>query len=103
MTDDGQCAHVHSTDLLFQYESSEDNETCGGKDSPAAEKVLKENQPRTVYLITYSQADIRVIPTRQAFEDKVLNLEALRATDAFEVSVDVRTGKALIWPNGGKV
>ena len=34
--------HVHSRDLLFQYESSEDNETCGGEDSPGAEKVFKE-------------------------------------------------------------
>ena len=30
-------------DLLPQYESSEDNETCGGEDSPGAEKVFKES------------------------------------------------------------
>ena len=51
-------------DLLSQYKSSKDNKTCGGKDSPGAEKVFRENQPHTVYLIVYSQADIRlrVIP-----------------------------------------
>jgi len=70
-------------DLLSQYESSEDNETCDVDDSPGADKGLKENQPRTVYLITYSQADLRAIPTRQAFADVVL--EAVKATDASEV------------------
>ena len=40
--------HVHSMDLLSQYESSEDNETCGCEDTLGEEKVLKENQPRTV-------------------------------------------------------
>jgi len=51
-------------DLLFQYESSEDKKTCGGKDSLGADEVLKENQPRAVHLITYSQADMRAIPPR---------------------------------------
>jgi len=36
-----------------------------------------------VHLITYSQADLRAIPTRQAFADVVL--EAVKATDASEV------------------
>ena len=49
--------HVHSMDLLSHYVSSEDNETCGSEDSPSAEKVLKENQPRGVYLMPYSQGD----------------------------------------------
>ena len=70
-------------DLLSQYESSEDNETCDVDDSPGADRVLKEIQPRTVYLITYSQADLRAIPTRQAFADVVL--EAVKVTDASEV------------------
>ena len=34
--------HVHSMDLLSQYESSEDNETCSGEDSPGTERVFKE-------------------------------------------------------------
>ena len=53
------------------------------EDSLGEEKVLKENQSRTVYLITYSQADVRAIPARQAFADKVL--EAVRATHASQV------------------
>ena len=36
-----------------------------------------------MYLTTYSQADLRAIPTRQAFADVVL--EAVKATDASEV------------------
>jgi len=57
-------SHVHRMDLLSQYESSEDKKTCGGKDSLGADEVLKENQPRAVHLITYSQADMRAIPPR---------------------------------------
>ena len=88
--------HVHSMDLLSHYVSSEDNETCGSEDSPSAEKVLKENQPRGVYLITYSEGDIIVILTRQAFLNMVL--EAVRATDGFEVQWVCAQGKASIRP-----
>ena len=76
-------------DLLSQYESlSEDDEISfrnpsGGEERCSPEEVLKDNQPHSVYLITYSQADLRLVPTRQAFTDLVL--EAVHENNATEV------------------
>ena len=72
-------------DLLSQYESlSEDDENCGAEvESSSEDDGLKLNQPRSVYLITYSQADLSVVPNRQAFADLVL--EAVNNNHASEV------------------
>lgn len=70
-------------DLLSEDDEMSFRNASGGKERSSPEEVLKENQPRSVYLITYSQADLRLVPTRQAFPDLVL--EAVRENNATEV------------------
>ena len=70
-------------DLLSQYESVSENEKNSldpseVEKSSSDDERLKENQLRRVYLITYSQADLTVVPTRLVFADLVL--EAVTAT-----------------------
>lgn len=59
-------------DLISAYQSSERDSSSDQSDTAVFRHVLKSRAVRRVYLITYSQADLEIVPQRQTFADIVL-------------------------------